>query len=157
MGSSTSSGSNSSSNNSNLINTHHSSSGNNLLLHHTHHQPAAGVPSATSVLPAAGGGSGSGSLAKSFQTQLLVDAVNKDDVQIIRKERDRLFDKLSEYEAEAIASRIRASKMQDKVDALASAKQELENQLKAALSQKLELNSKIHNLHQQFVNKSAPR
>ncbi|XP_055526586.1 uncharacterized protein LOC129719165 isoform X2 [Wyeomyia smithii] len=146
---STSSGSNSSSNNSNLISTHHSSSGN--LLHHTHQPP--GASSATSVPAAAGG---SGSLAKSFQTQLLVDAVNKDDVQILRKERDRLFDKLSEYEAEAIASRIRASKMQDEVDALASAKQELENQLKAALSQKLELNSKIHDLHQQFVNKSAP-
>ncbi|XP_053682310.1 uncharacterized protein LOC128732898 [Sabethes cyaneus] len=146
---STSSGSNSSSNNSNLINTHHSSSGN--LLHHTHQPP--GVSSATtSVVPAAAGGS----LAKSFQTQLLVDAVNKDDVQILRKERDRLFDKLSEYEAEAIASRIRASKMQDEVDALASAKQDLESQLKAALSQKLELNSKIHDLHQQFVNKSAP-
>ncbi|XP_055586550.1 uncharacterized protein LOC129739162 isoform X2 [Uranotaenia lowii] len=95
-------------------------------------------------------------LTKTFQNQLLVDVVNKDDVQILRKERDRLFDKLSEYEAEAIAGRIRASKMQDEVDALASAKRDLEDQLKAALSQKLELNSKIHDLHQQYVNKSAP-
>ncbi|XP_058444401.1 uncharacterized protein LOC131426022 isoform X2 [Malaya genurostris] len=146
---STSSGSSNSS--SNLINTHHSSSssrdGGNLP-HHAHQPP--GVPSVHSGITA------SGSLAKTFQNQLLVDAVNKDDVQILRKERDRLFDKLSEYEAEAIANRIRTSKMQDEVDALASAKHELEDQLKAALSQKLELNTKIHDLHQQFVNKSAP-
>nr|XP_029733339.1 uncharacterized protein LOC115254223 isoform X4 [Aedes albopictus]XP_029733340.1 uncharacterized protein LOC115254223 isoform X4 [Aedes albopictus]XP_029733341.1 uncharacterized protein LOC115254223 isoform X4 [Aedes albopictus] len=124
-----------------------SSSGN---LPHTH-QPHQGV------VPSANGSNVS--LAKTFQNQLLVDIVNnKDDVQILRKERDRLFDKLSEYEAEAIASRIRTSKMQDEVDALALAKRELEDQLKAALSQKLELNSRIHDLHQQFTagNKSAP-
>ncbi|KAL9695931.1 hypothetical protein quinque_015216 [Culex quinquefasciatus] len=61
-----------------------------------------------------------------------------------------------DYEAEAMASRIRATKMQDDVDVLAAAKRDLEGQLQAALSQKLELNTKIHDLHQQFVNKSAP-
>ncbi|XP_021694935.1 uncharacterized protein LOC5578628 isoform X3 [Aedes aegypti] len=135
----------SSSSNSNSSSSSSSSSGN---LPHTHQPP--GVPSAN--------GSNVVSLAKTFQNQLLVDIVNKDDVQILRKERDRLFDKLSEYEAEAIASRIRTSKMQDEVDALALAKRELEDQLKAALSQKLELSSRVHDLHQQYTagNKSAP-
>ncbi|XP_065076473.1 serine-rich adhesin for platelets-like isoform X2 [Ochlerotatus camptorhynchus] len=127
------------------------SSGSSGNLPQTHQPP--GVRSANGSVVAVGGG---GSLAKTFQNQLLVDIVNKDDVQILRKERDRLFDKLSEFETEAIASRIRTSKMQDEVDALALAKRELEDQLKAALSQKLELNSRIHDLHQQFANKSAP-
>ncbi|XP_062538110.1 serine-rich adhesin for platelets isoform X2 [Armigeres subalbatus] len=137
----------SNSNLNNNVNHSGSSSSGSGNLPHTHQPP--GVPSAN----------GSNvSLAKTFQNQLLVDIVNKDDVQILRKERDRLFDKLSEYEAEAIASRIRTSKIQDEVDALALAKRELEDQLKAALSQKLELNSRIHDLHQQFTagNKSAP-
>ncbi|XP_055625750.1 serine-rich adhesin for platelets isoform X2 [Toxorhynchites rutilus septentrionalis] len=162
--SSSSSNSNNNNNNNNTnLNAHHhsgsssssssSSSGSNNSgnLPHAHQPPV--PPSANQSATSVGVGVG---LAKTFQNQLLVDIVNKDDVQILRKERDRLFDKLSEYEAEAIAGRIRSSKMQDEVDALALAKRELEDQLKAALSQKLELNSKIHDLHQQFVNKSAP-
>jgi hypothetical protein len=90
----------------------------------------------------------------SFKKQL--ERVNKDDVQILRKERDRLLDKLSEMEAETISERIRASKKQDEIDGLFSAKRDLEDQLRTALSQKLELNSRIHDLHLQFVNKSAP-
>ncbi|XP_038105486.1 uncharacterized protein LOC6053324 isoform X2 [Culex quinquefasciatus] len=145
----TAGGGSSSSSNSSNNNHHHihsgssgsSSSSSGNLPHHHH-----AAPTTTTV----------GGLAKTFQNQLLVDVVNKDDVQILRKERDRLFEQLSDYEAEAMASRIRATKMQDDVDVLAAAKRDLEGQLQAALSQKLELNTKIHDLHQQFVNKSAP-
>uniref|UniRef100_U5EDY3 Putative javelin-like protein n=1 Tax=Corethrella appendiculata TaxID=1370023 RepID=U5EDY3_9DIPT len=94
------------------------------------------------------------SIAKTIQNQL--DRVNKEDVQILRKERDRLLDKLTEYEAETISERIKQSKMQDEVDNLYLVKKDLEDQLKAALSQKLELNSRLHDLHLQFINKSAP-
>lgn len=87
----------------------------------------------------------------------LANRISKGDVQILRKERDRLLDKLSEMEAETIAGRIKANKMQDEMDALHLVKRDLEEQLKAALSQKIELNSRIHDMHQQFVNKSVPR
>lgn len=86
-----------------------------------------------------------------------LNRISKEDVQILRKERDRLLDKLSEMEAETISGRIKANKMQEEVQALHLVKRDLEEQLKAALSQKIELNSRIHDMHQQFVNKSAPR
>lgn len=140
-------GSSSSSSNSNNNNHHHihsSSSGSSNLPHHHLATTAS-----------------SSSVAKTFQNQLnLVDCspvVNssKDDVQILRRERDRLFEQLSDYEAEAMAGRIRAAQMQGEVDVLAAAKRDLEGQLQAALSQKLELNTKIHDLHQQFVGKAG--
>lgn len=93
------------------------------------------------------------SILNSFQNQL--ERCNNDDVQILRKERDRLLDKLSEMEAETLSGRIKSSKMRDEVDALNSAKKELEEQLKTALSQKLELNSRVHDLHMQLVNKNS--
>lgn len=86
-----------------------------------------------------------------------LNRISKEDVQILRKERDRLLDKLSEMEAETITGRIKANKMQEEVEALNLVKRDLEEQLKAALSQKIELNSRIHDMHQQFVNKSVPR
>lgn len=86
-----------------------------------------------------------------------LNRISKEDVQILRKERDRLLDKLSEMEAETISGRIKANKIQEEVEALNLVKRDLEEQLKAALSQKIELNSRIHDMHQQFVNKSVPR
>lgn len=47
-----------------------------------------------------------------------LNRISKEDVQILRKERDRLLDKLSEMEAETISGRIKANKMQEKVEAL---------------------------------------
>uniref|UniRef100_A0A1Q3F5C0 Uncharacterized protein n=1 Tax=Culex tarsalis TaxID=7177 RepID=A0A1Q3F5C0_CULTA len=139
-----------------VVNATSSSSSSSNSSNNNHHHirsSSSGSSNRSGNLPAAA----TSGLAKTFQNQLLVDGVvNKDDVQILRKERDRLFEQLSDYEAEAMASRIRASKMQDEVDVLAAAKRDLEGQLQAALSQKLELNTKIHDLHQQFVNKSAP-
>lgn len=80
--------------------------------------------------------------------------LSQDDVQVLRKERDRLLDKLAEMEAETLSSKIKESKLQDEVDILQSAKRDLEEQLKSALSQKLELNSKLHDLQLQLVNNS---
>ncbi|XP_053667381.1 uncharacterized protein LOC128716575 [Anopheles marshallii] len=77
-------------------------------------------------------------------------------VQILRKERDRLLDKLSEYEAEMIAGRIQTAKMQDEVEKLTLTMRDLQKQLTLANNQKQELNSKLHDLaNTQNVNRSA--
>uniref|UniRef100_A0A182MTD7 Uncharacterized protein n=1 Tax=Anopheles culicifacies TaxID=139723 RepID=A0A182MTD7_9DIPT len=77
-------------------------------------------------------------------------------VQILRKERDRLLDKLSEYEAEMIAGRIQTAKMQDEVEKLTLTMRDLQKQLVLANNQKQELNSKLHDLaNTQNVNRSA--
>uniref|UniRef100_A0A182W537 Uncharacterized protein n=1 Tax=Anopheles minimus TaxID=112268 RepID=A0A182W537_9DIPT len=77
-------------------------------------------------------------------------------VQILRKERDRLLDKLSEYEAEMIAGRIQTAKMQDEVEKLTLTMRDLQKQLTVANNQKQELNSKLHDLaNTQNVNRSA--
>ncbi|XP_049282244.1 protein bunched, class 2/F/G isoform isoform X2 [Anopheles funestus] len=77
-------------------------------------------------------------------------------VQILRKERDRLLDKLSEYEAEMIAGRIQTAKMQDEVEKLTLTMRDLQKQLTVANNQKQELHSKLHDLaNTQNVNRSA--
>ncbi|XP_059612430.1 uncharacterized protein LOC132258906 isoform X2 [Phlebotomus argentipes] len=88
------------------------------------------------------------SIPHSFQKQL--DRVGKEDVQLLRKERDRLLDKLAEVEAENLSGRIKSTSLEDQMSALSLAKRELEEQLKAALSQKVELNLRLKDLHQQF-------
>uniref|UniRef100_A0AAG5DY14 Uncharacterized protein n=1 Tax=Anopheles atroparvus TaxID=41427 RepID=A0AAG5DY14_ANOAO len=127
---------------------------------------------------AAAGGVGGGTLAKSFQNQLLLAAGGAGreqpaapavaggggtatgpvdhNVQILRTERDRLLDKLSAYEAETFAGRMREAKMHDELETLTLTMRDLQEQLKVAHSQKLELNSKLHDLHLQTVNRSAP-
>ncbi|XP_052873241.1 uncharacterized protein LOC128278549 [Anopheles cruzii] len=100
------------------------------------------------------GGGGGGALA------LPVVVAAKDHiVQILRNERDRLLEKMAGYEAETVAGRIRTAKMQDEVDTLTLTVRSLHEQLKAAHSQQLELNSKLHDLHHhhqpQPVNRSG--
>lgn len=93
------------------------------------------------------GGSGSssnGSISDMFQHHL--NRINKEDIQLLRKERDRLLDKLAEMEAETLTGRIKSNKMEYEVKTLQMAKRDLEEQLRAALSQKLELNSRLHEL-----------
>lgn len=80
-----------------------------------------------------------------FQDQL--DRISRNDVQILRKERDRLLEKLFQMEGNALADRIRTDQLQDSVDTLESVRRELEDQLKLALTQKLELSSRIHDIH----------
>lgn len=85
-----------------------------------------------------------GSLPDMFQVHL--NRINKEDIQILRKERDRLLDKLAEMEAETLAGRIKSNKLEFEVKNLMMMKRELEEQLRAALNQKLELNSRLHEL-----------
>lgn len=81
----------------------------------------------------ANGKSSSSSAATAFQTQM-----RKEDVQLLRKERDHMMDKLGDFEAELLASRIKESKLQDQIKELQQTKADLEHQLKYALSQKHE-------------------
>lgn len=89
-------------------------------------------------------------LNKTFQEH--VDKLNREDLQILRKERDRLLDKLAEIEAETLAGRIKATNLQDQVKELSNVKKELEEKLKIALSQKLEL---MHELQRQQCGNSS--
>lgn len=58
-------------------------------------------------------------------------------------------------EAEVLAGRLHTSRLQEDLENLLTAKQDLEEQLKAIVSQRGEVNSRIHDLHLQFVAKSA--
>ncbi|XP_065371170.1 serine-rich adhesin for platelets isoform X2 [Calliphora vicina] len=78
-----------------------------------------------------------------------VERLNKEDLQQLRKERDRLLDKLAEMEAETLTGRIKAAKMSEKVEELINVKRDLEEQLKLAMAQRLELNSRVQQLQQQ--------
>lgn len=83
-------------------------------------------------------GQSSSAMASSFQSQM--NFMSKENVQILRKERDNLMDKMGDMEAEFLASRIKESKLHEQLKELQLTKVELEEQLKAAMSQKHELN-----------------
>ncbi|XP_055323449.1 uncharacterized protein LOC129578631 isoform X2 [Sitodiplosis mosellana] len=78
--------------------------------------------------------------------QLELNRINGEDMATLRKDRDRLLDKLAEMEAEVVAGRIRTNQMEDDVNALNLVKLDLEEQLRTALSQKLELTTRLHDL-----------
>ncbi|XP_066248658.1 uncharacterized protein jvl isoform X2 [Euwallacea similis] len=80
-----------------------------------------------------------------------------DDVRQLRQERDLLLDRLAEMEAEVLAGRLHTSRLQEDLENLLLAKQDLEEQLKAIVSQRGEVNSRIHDLHLQFVAKSEEK
>lgn len=95
-------------------------------------------------------------LIKTFHDH--VARLSKEDIQLLRKERDRLLDKLAEMEAETLTERIKSTKIQDQFEELCSVKKELEEQLKLALSQKLELHSRLQELHKVYpTNKNLAR
>lgn len=73
----------------------------------------------------------------SFQSQL--NFMSKENVQILRKERDHLMDKMGDMEAECLATQIKESNLLERIKELQQTKAELEEQLKSALSQKLRL------------------
>lgn len=79
-----------------------------------------------------------------------------DDVRQLRRERDLLLDRVAEMEAEVLAGRAHTSRLQEDLVNLLAAKHDLEEQLKAVVSQRGEVNSRIHDLHLQFVTKSVP-
>lgn len=90
-----------------------------------------------------------------FQRVLLHASV--DDVRHLKRERDLLMDRVAEMEAELLAGRVQTSRLQEDLENLISAKQDLEEQLRAVMTQSGEVNTRIHDLHLQFVtNKSAP-
>lgn len=64
----------------------------------------------------------------------------EENVKILRKQRDHLLDKMSDMEAEFLASRIKETELHEQLKELQQTKNELEEQLKTAMSQKLELN-----------------
>lgn len=65
--------------------------------------------------------------------------ISKENAHILRKERDNLMDKMGDMEAEVLATRIKESKLQEQIMELHETKTELQEKLKAALSQKNEL------------------
>ena len=69
----------------------------------------------------------------SFQSQL--NFMSKENVQLLRKERDHLMDKMSDIEAEFLANRIKETKLHEQLKELQQTKVELEKQLKTAMSQ----------------------
>lgn len=73
-----------------------------------------------------------------FQSQM--NFMNKEDVQILRKERDHMMDKMGDMEAEFLAGRIKESKLQEQLKELQQTKVDLEEKLHTAMSQKHELN-----------------
>ncbi|XP_056640092.1 uncharacterized protein LOC130447342 isoform X1 [Diorhabda sublineata] len=77
------------------------------------------------------------------------------DVRKLRQERDLLLDRLAEMEAEVLAGRVHTCRLQEDLENLMSAKQDLEEQLKAVIDQRGEVNSRIHDLHLQFVTKNG--
>lgn len=77
-----------------------------------------------------------------------------EDVRQLRQERDILLDRVAEMEAEVLASRVHTSRLQEDLENLLATKHDLEEQLKAVVTQKGEVNSRIHDLHLQFVAKS---
>lgn len=82
--------------------------------------------------------------ASSFQSQL--NFISKEEVQILRKERDHLMDKMGDMEAEFLSSRVKESKLHEQLKELQQTKAELEEKLKAAMSQKYELH-RLSDLH----------
>lgn len=87
--------------------------------------------------------------------QVLFSSSPSSDVSKLRQERDLLLDRLAEMEAEVLASRVHTCRLQEDLENLMTAKHDLEEQLKAVVSQRGEVNSRIHDLHLQFVTKSG--
>lgn len=92
-------------------------------------------------------------IASSFQRTLF--HASADDVRQLRRERDLLRVRLDEMEAEVEAGRVHTSRLQGDLETLLNAKHDLEEQLRAVVTQHGEVNSRIHDLHHQFVTKSG--
>ena len=69
-------------------------------------------------------------------------------------DRDHLVDRISELENEALSSNFKVSKLESEISRISRQKELLEEQLRAAISVKSELDSKIHDMHSQYVKSS---
>lgn len=96
-----------------------------------------------------------GNMREENDFQRVLFTGSADDIRQLRQERDLLLDKLAEMEAEVLAGRVHTSRLQEDLENLLTAKHDLEEQLKAVVSQRGEVNSRIHDLHLQFVTKSG--
>lgn len=94
------------------------------------------------------------SSATAFQSQM--NFMRKEDVQLMRKERDHMMDKMGDFEAELLASRIKESKLQDQINDLQQTKADLEYQLRHALSQKHEFHRFLSNDDEQQCDANRP-
>lgn len=92
---------------------------------------------------------GSNALQLHFQKQL--SRLSKDDVQILRKERDRLLERLSDLQTDTVTDRMKIASMQAEISGLCLSKRQLEERLKQVMSQSRELNNGIRDLHSQHV------
>ncbi|XP_046667222.1 uncharacterized protein LOC124358976 isoform X2 [Homalodisca vitripennis] len=82
------------------------------------------------------------------------DGVYEVEVEGLRRERDMLLDRVTEMEAENLANLAQTNQLLAEMGALTAEKRDLEDQLRAAIHTKTELNSRIHDLHSQFVSRS---
>ncbi|XP_054285121.1 uncharacterized protein LOC129001726 isoform X2 [Macrosteles quadrilineatus] len=82
------------------------------------------------------------------------DGVYQVEVEGLRRERDMLLDRVTEMEAENLANLAQTNQLLAEMGALSAEKRDLEEQLRAAISSKTELNSRIHDLHLQFISRS---
>lgn len=85
------------------------------------------------------------------------DTVFEVEVEGLRRERDLLLDRVTEMEAENLANLTQTSQLLTEVSVLTAEKQDLEEQLKAAIHTKTELNNRIQDLHSQFISRSENR
>ena len=69
-------------------------------------------------------------------------------------DRDHLVDRISELENEALSSNFKVSKLESEISQISRQKELLEEQLRAAINVKSELDSKIHDMHSQYVKSS---
>ena len=63
----------------------------------------------------------------------------------------QLVDRISELETEATSSNFKVSKLESEISRISRQKELLEEQLRAAVSEKSELDSRIHDMHSQYV------
>ena len=67
---------------------------------------------------------------------------------------EQLVDRISELENEALSSNFKVSKLESEISRISRQKELLEEQLKAAVNIKSELDSRIHDMHSQYVRSS---
>lgn len=74
---------------------------------------------------------------------------------INRQDRELLVDRISELESETLQSHRKVSKLEAEISMVNQQKEVLEDQLKMAVNIKSELDSKIHDMHSQYVKGGA--
>ena len=74
---------------------------------------------------------------------------------LLRQDRELLVDRISELESETLQSHRKVSKLEAEIAKVTQQKETLEDQLKPAVTIKSELDSKIHDMHSQYVKGGA--